>query len=220
MSKKFYIQITAGRGPIECAAVVGKVLEKIKEDLYRIFDANNTIGYKVIYYNEHYESDKYNRYDCFMSVVIEVAYEDQYVFNKIKNEWEGTIKWVATKNTFRPNQKRKNWFVGVSLYEIPEQIKINDNDIKYETLRSSGPGGQNVNKVESAVRATYIPTGDFVVAQDSRDQTLNKKLAKQRLIDKLSLIDKYKMDVLKVDNWMEHANLERGGEIKTFKGEL
>ena len=49
---------------------------------------------------------------------------------------------------------------------------------------------------------------------------MNKKLARQRLIVKLSLIDKYKMDVLKADNWSEHNVLARGGEIKKFKGDL
>lgn len=217
---KFYIQITAGRGPIECAAVVGKVLEKIKDDLYHAFDTDNTIGYRIIDYNEHYESDKFNRYDCFMSVVIEVDYSDPWILNKIKTEWEGTIKWIATKNPFRPNHKRKNWFVGVSIFDIPEPIQVNDNDIRYETLRSTGHGGQNVNKVESAVRAIYIPTGISVVVRDSRDQSRNKKLARERLIDKLTLIDKYKFDVLKTDNWSEHNSLSRGGQVKTFMGNL
>ena len=155
-----------------------------------------------------------------MSMTLEVIYDKEEVFENLRKEWEGTLKWVATKNSFRPNHKRKNWYVGVSFYEIPEPIKINDSDIRYETMRSSGAGGQNVNKVESAVRAIYIPTGDYVVAQDSRDQPMNKKLARQRLIDKLSLIDKYKMDVLKTDNWSEHNVLVRGGEIKKFKGDL
>lgn len=220
MSKKFYIQITAGRGPIECAAAVGKITELVKNDLYHMVDMDNSVKYNIIDFNEHYDSDSFNRYDCFMSVTIEVCYTDSSVLDKMKNQWEGTVKWVATKNTFRPNHKRKNWFVGISFYEIPESIKINESDIRYETMRSSGAGGQNVNKVESAVRAIYIPTGDYVVAQDSRDQPMNKKLARQRLIDKLTLIDKYKMDVLKSDNWLEHSSLERGGQVKTFKGEL
>lgn len=212
---KFYIQITAGHGPIECAAVVGKILEKIKDDLF-VYN----VQVNVIDLNEHYESDKFNRYDCFMSATVEVVGDDNSVYETMKNKWEGTIKWIATKNTFRPNHKRKNWYAGVNFYEIPEPVTINESDIKYETLRSSGHGGQNVNKVESAVRATYIPTGVSVVARDSRDQPLNKKLARQRLIDKLSLINKYHVDVLKTDNWLEHSNLVRGCEKITFKGEL
>lgn len=220
MNKRFYIQITAGRGPIECAAAVGKVYRKLREALDKIYKSNPNVKYNVIDFNEHDDSDKYGVYDCYMSMTLEVIYDKEEVFENLRKEWEGTLKWVATKNSFRPNHKRKNWYVGVSFYEIPEPIKINDSDIRYETMRSSGAGGQNVNKVESAVRAIYIPTGDYVVAQDSRDQPMNKKLARQRLIDKLSLIDKYKMDVLKADNWSEHTSLARGGEIKTFKGNL
>jgi len=218
--KRFYIQITAGRGPIECAAVVGKVYWKLRDTLDKIYDSNPNVKYNVIDFNEHDDSDRYGVYDCYMSITMEISYDKDEVFESLRKEWEGTIKWVATKNSFRPNHKRKNWYVGISFYEIPEPIKINESDIRYETMRSSGAGGQNVNKVESAVRAIYIPTGDYVVAQDSRDQPMNKKLARQRLIDKLSLIDKYKMDVLKADNWTEHTSLTRGGEIKTFKGEL
>ena len=220
MNKRFYIQITAGRGPIECAASVGKVYWKLREALDKICKSNINVKYNVIDFNEHDDSDKYGVYDCYMSMTLEVIYDKEDVFENLRKEWEGTLKWVATKNSFRPNHKRKNWYVGVSFYEIPESIKINDSDIRYETMRSSGAGGQNVNKVESAVRAIYIPTGDYVVAQDSRDQPMNKKLARQRLIDKLSLIDKYKMDVLKADNWSEHNVLARGGEIKKFKGDL
>ena len=138
----------------------------------------------------------------------------------LKNEWEGTIKWVCTKNTIRPNHKRKNWFIGVSFYEVPEPIEIRDIDIRFQSMRSSGPGGQNVNKVESAVRATHIPTGISVVVQTSRDQSMNRKIAYRHLIDRLSLMEKYKTDVLNADMWNEHTALQRGGQIKTFKGEL
>ena len=71
---------------------------------------------------------------------------------------------------------------------------INERDITYETMRSSGPGGQNVNKVETVVRATHHPTGISVLATDMRSQTRNKRLALERLILKLSAIEYEKIE--------------------------
>lgn len=207
---KFYILITAGRGPVECAVVVEKVHQMILDRI----DEYKLGNLRVIDYNEH-DSGR-----GLMSVTSEVTCLDKRYFEMLKNEWEGTIKWVCTKNTIRPNHKRKNWFIGVSFYEVPKPIEIRDIDIRFQSMRSSGPGGQNVNKVESAVRATHIPTGISVVVQTSRDQSMNRKIAYRHLIDRLSLMEKYKTDVLNADMWNEHTALQRGGQIKTFKGEL
>ena len=207
---KFYILITAGRGPVECAVVVEKIHQMILDGISK----SKICNLRVLDYNEH-DSGR----GC-MSITSEVVCPDRNNFLALKEEWEGTIKWVCTKNTIRPNHKRKNWFVGVSFYEVPDPIEIRDIDIRFQSMRSSGPGGQNVNKVESAVRATHIPTGISVVVQTSRDQSMNRKIAYQHLIDRLSLIEKYKRDVLNAEIWSEHDTLQRGGQIKTFKGEL
>lgn len=69
------------------------------------------------------------------------------------------------------------------------EIDINPKDLRIETMRSSGPGGQNVNKLESAVRIVHIPTGIMVKCEEQRTQLKNKKIAMQKLYAKLYHIE-------------------------------
>ena len=66
-----------------------------------------------------------------------------------------------------------------------EPITLRDEDLRESFARSSGPGGQHVNKVSTAVTLTHVPTGLSVTVSDSRSQSMNRKLARERLAEKL-----------------------------------
>ena len=204
--EKSYIQITSGRGPVECCRVVVLITKKIVEQI-------KGLGYEVdIVEHEDGPED-----GCMFSATLSVEGENVM---SLKDEWESSVLWVAQKTPFRPWHRRKNWFVGVHFFSPLQSDSINERDITYETLRASGPGGQNVNKVETAVRAIHMPTGLTVLASDMRSQTQNKKLARERLVMKLSAMEEAKQMQQTHDVWMNHNTLERGNPVKKFKGDL
>ncbi len=198
---KKYIQLTAGRGPVECARAVALVARELLKDFPEA---------------ELIESKAYGTEpDCYMSLLFLAETNP----NKEK-EWQGTVLWQATANRFRPGHPRKNWFVGIEFIDPVELTEISDKDIVFETMRSSGHGGQNVNKVETAVRATHIPTGLSVKCSEERSQSQNKLKAKERLLLKLFYQREEMKAAVRYENWNKHDSLVRGNAVKKFSGPL
>lgn len=205
MSNKIYLQITSGRGPAECCRVVALVLEKI---LKKAKDLK--IKTEVL----EREEGEMNR-----TLFSAIVFLEGNKVDEIVDEWEGTIQWIA-QSPYRIYHKRKNWFVGVNSFTPTELNEIDTRYITYQTLRSSGPDGQHVNKTESAVRATHAPSGLSVTASDQRSQIQNKKLATERLLIKLSAWNIEQAMQKAQENWNNHNNLQRGNPVKVIQDSL
>lgn len=197
------IQITAGRGPTECSWVVAQVLKRFLEE-------TKTEGLK--YTILHREKGSQN--GTVQSATIRLTGKNLEAFLAT---WLGTIQWIGN-STFRKYHKRKNWFIGAFELKQMQTMKVDEKDISFQTMRSTGPGGQNVNKVNSAVRAIHNPTAVQVVAMDSRSQHQNKKLAIARLKEKVNETNLEQLKGSMTDQWENHLNLQRGNPIRVFKG--
>ena len=203
--EKVYMQITSGRGPAECCRVVALVLERILKQA-----AAKGVKTEVV----ERETGPLNR--TLLSAVIFLQGGD---YHALIEDWEGTVQWIA-KSPYRIYHKRKNWFVGVQTFTLSESQEATEAEIRYETLRASGPGGQHVNKTESAVRAVHIPTGMSVVASDQRSQWQNKKLATERLLLKLASWSIEQAMIQAQANWSNHNCLQRGNPVKVIQEPL
>ena len=198
------IQIISGRGPRECEWVVAQTLAFFLKEAKEY-----TIETKIIDQQQGRTSDE------IQSVTVELKGKN---LDQFLRSWSGTIQWIGP-SPFRKNHKRKNWFIGFFELKKQELIEFSENEVEFQSMRSSGAGGQHVNKVSSAVRATHIPTGIQVVAMDSRSQLQNKKTALLRLKEKLHELNENKLNSATMDKWSNHLELERGNAVRVFVGE-
>lgn len=187
-------QISSGQGPAECELGVAKLLAYLQ--------SNHDVSV-IDFSSGYYEG-------TFRSVRI---YSESDLSDHI-----GSVQW-SCRSPYRPEHKRKNWFIDFSACAVAKVEKFNPEQVVFDTFRSGGKGGQNVNKVETGVRAIYLPTGQAVVCTEERSQHANKQKAIARLQNLIKQANTDRKAEEKNDNWRCHTQLERGNAGKCFVGD-
>ena len=197
------IQLSAGQGPLECRKFIPLLADLMRKDA-------GQCGLELLGLGFFPERTEYPASGSF--AVRGTVPED------FRRRWEGTVQWIW-RSTVRPHHPRKNWFVKVSFRELSDTGgTIRPEDLRYETFRASGAGGQHVNRTDSAVRLTHMPTGIVCTASEERSQIRNRELAllrlQARLQDRVLQSKAAEISALR----MEHYRLERGGAVRIFEG--
>jgi len=197
--------ITTGNGPVECRIALMALVGVIEDEARRRgCTAEIAFGHKP---------DGYGAKSALLSL-------EGVNAGALAAEYRGTVKFIF-KSPVRHGHKRQNWFVGVKRVDLaeaaPAAVSIALSDVRFETLRAGGPGGQHQNTTDSAVRAVHLPTGIVVTARNERSQHRNKAIALRRLEAMLRVLADRDVEMSKTELFVANKSLERGNEVKVFR---
>ncbi len=196
------LQFSAGQGPAECCLAVTQALTRLQ------FEAQ-----KLRVDISELELEVGPRSGTLRSALVALTGEEEEV---LAARWCGTLQWNCA-SPYRPHHGRKNWFIGVE--RIAQVQQDCTDEIAFTTLRSSGPGGQHVNKTESAIRATHLASGISVRVQSERSQHANKRLAIALIARQLQQRAQRQQGDMRAQRRILHHRLTRGAAVRVFVGE-
>lgn len=195
------LQISSAQGPDECCLAVSKALERLVQEAQAM-----QVTLDIV------EEEPGGLRGTRRSVLVSLTGEQALLLSE---RWCGSLLWICP-SPYRPRHSRKNWYIGVARFAY--QTQSIEGDIRFETCRASGPGGQHVNKTDSAVRATHIATGISVKVQSERSQHANKRLATLLIAHQLETRQQNERAALKSERRQFHHQITRGDPVRVFKG--
>lgn len=202
-SNNAILEIHAGAGGTE-AQDWAEMLQR----LYSRWILNKGFKFEIVDYNSDTEGG-------IKSVSIKVEGKNAYGFLK----GEKGVHRLIRISPFDSSKKRHTSFASVDVFpelEDVNDIEINSKDLRIDTFRAGGAGGQHVNKTDSAVRITHLPTGIVVSSQAERSQLFNRENAMRQLISKLIVIKQEENREKIEDIQGKYSQIAWGSQIRSY----